>query len=88
MTTNSRVLTKPGSDKILGATIVGPHAGDRISEITLAMYAGVGLASISNVIHPYPTLAEALRKAADVYNRDRLTPRLKSILIRWFAWSR
>lgn len=54
-----------GSDRILGATIVARHAGEMINEITLAMVAGIGLRTLSRVIHPYPTQAEAIRKAAD-----------------------
>ncbi len=69
-----RVHLKKGSDKILGATIVAAHAGEMIGEVTLAMTAGLGLRSIGNTIHPYPTQAEAIRKAADAHNRTRLTP--------------
>jgi pyruvate/2-oxoglutarate dehydrogenase complex dihydrolipoamide dehydrogenase (E3) component len=69
-----RVHLKAGSDTILGATLVAPHAGDVISQVTQAMTAGIGLAKIGAAIFPYPTLAEALRRAADAYNRGRLTP--------------
>lgn len=71
------------SDRILGATIVARHAGDMINEITLAMVAGVGLRTLARVIHAYPTQAEAIKKAADAYNRTRLTPLLRSLLRRW-----
>jgi hypothetical protein len=57
-----KVLTKPGSDKILGVTIVGPHAGDIIAEYILAMKQGIGLNKILGTIHIYPTLAEASRR--------------------------
>jgi pyruvate/2-oxoglutarate dehydrogenase complex dihydrolipoamide dehydrogenase (E3) component len=50
-----RVHVKQGTDQILGASIVHPHAGDMISEITLAMQSKTGLGSLANVIHPYPT---------------------------------
>jgi pyruvate/2-oxoglutarate dehydrogenase complex dihydrolipoamide dehydrogenase (E3) component len=83
-----RVLVKRGTDHILGATIVAAHAGDMISEITLAMVARRGLQTIARTVHPYPTQAEAIRKVADAYTRTRLTPGLKSILERWFAWRR
>jgi pyruvate/2-oxoglutarate dehydrogenase complex dihydrolipoamide dehydrogenase (E3) component len=83
-----KIHLRRGTDSILGATIVDEHAGEMISEITLAMTAGVGLGAISNVIHPYPTRAEAIKKAADDYNRRRLTPRLRRVLERWFAWTR
>ena len=68
-----------GKDRILGATIVGSHAGDMISEITVAMQAGMGLGRLAGVIHPYPTAAEAIRQCGDAYNRGRLTPAVKSI---------
>ncbi|MFZ0927828.1 MAG: mercuric reductase [Syntrophobacteraceae bacterium] len=75
-----KVHVKRGTDKILGATIVARHAGDMISEISLAMVGGIGLKTIANVIHPYPTQAEAIRQVADEYNRTRLTPLAKAIL--------
>jgi pyruvate/2-oxoglutarate dehydrogenase complex dihydrolipoamide dehydrogenase (E3) component len=75
-----KIHLKKGTDKILGATIVASHAGDMISEITLAMIGDVGLGKISSVIHPYPTQAEAIKKAADTYRRTLLTPRTKSFL--------
>jgi pyruvate/2-oxoglutarate dehydrogenase complex dihydrolipoamide dehydrogenase (E3) component len=83
-----RVLVKSGTDKILGATIVASHAGDMISEITLAMVCKRGLRTIAKTIHPYPTQAEAIRKVADAYSRTRLTPRLKAALAKWFTWTR
>jgi pyridine nucleotide-disulfide oxidoreductase len=72
----------------LGATIVARHAGEMINEISLAMLAGIGLTTVSQVIHSYPTQAEAIRKAGDAYNRTRLSPFLKALNRRWLAWSR
>ena len=69
-----RVHLRAGSDTILGATLVAQHAGDVISQVTQAMTAGTGLGKIGTVIFPYPTAAEALRKAADAWNRGKLTP--------------
>lgn len=83
-----RILTGMRSDKILGATIVARHAGDLISEIATAMTAGVGLGKLANVIHPYPTQADAIRKAGDLYNRTRLTPAVKRLFSLWFRWNR
>jgi pyruvate/2-oxoglutarate dehydrogenase complex dihydrolipoamide dehydrogenase (E3) component len=83
-----KVHCRKGTDTILGATIVGGHAGDMISEITTAMVAGIGLGSFSGVIHPYPTRAEIIRKAADAYNRTKLTPTAASILKKWFRFKR
>ena len=74
-----KIHVAKGKDRILGATIVGSHAGDMISEITVAMQAGMGLGRLAGVIHPYPTTAEAIRQCGDAYNRQRLTPAVKSI---------
>lgn len=79
-----KVHCKKGTDTIVGATLVGEHAGDMISEISTAMAAGMGLGSFSGVIHPYPTRAEIVRKAADAYNRTKLTPTASSVLKKWF----
>src|SRR5437867_3872435 len=78
----AKILTGKGSDKILGATIIAPHAGDLLHEFVLAMNAGIGLATIGSTIHAYPTLAELARKAGDKYNRTRLTPTAKKV----FTW--
>ena len=83
-----RVHVKKGTDEIVGATIVAGHAGEMISEITLAMTNKIGLGKIAGTIHPYPTQAEAIRKVADQYNRTRLTPKVKSIMTRLLAWRR
>lgn len=83
-----KVHVKRGSDKILGATIVASHAGEMINEITLAMVAGLGLKTIGNVIHPYPTQAEAIKQTADMYNRTRLTPFVKKAFGFWLAVTR
>ncbi len=74
-----KIHVAKGKGEILGATIVGSHAGDMISEISVAMQSGMGLGSLASVIHPYPTAAEAIRQCGDAYNRERLTPTVKSI---------
>ena len=79
---------RKGRDEILGATIVARHAGEMISEISVAMAAGIGLGKLASVIHPYPTQAEALRQCGDAYNRTRLTPEVKKWMGRWLAWQR
>jgi len=79
---------RKGRDEILGATIVARHAGEMISEISVAMAARVGLGKLASVIHPYPTQAEALRQCGDAYNRTRLTPMVKKWMGRWLAWQR
>lgn len=83
-----KVMTKKGSDKILGATIVAAHAGEMLNEITLAITQNIGLSALVHVIHPYPTQAEAIRRAADMYNRTRLTPTLAKLSNTWFNWAR
>jgi pyruvate/2-oxoglutarate dehydrogenase complex dihydrolipoamide dehydrogenase (E3) component len=75
-----KILHPQGSDKILGATIVASHAGEMISEITTAIVHNIGLSKLSSVIHPYPTQAEAIKKAADAYRRKLLTPRSRKLL--------
>jgi pyruvate/2-oxoglutarate dehydrogenase complex dihydrolipoamide dehydrogenase (E3) component len=84
----AKIHLKKGSDKILGATIVSPHAGEIINTITLAMTNGLGLGAIADTIFPYPTQAEVIRKAADTYNLERLTGSLKGITSKWLAWQR
>ena len=81
-----KIHVRERTDRILGATIVARHAGEMINEITLAMVAGIGLRTLSNVIHAYPTQAEAIRKAADAYSRTRLTATIQSLLARWVSW--
>ena len=83
-----KVHVRKGSDEIVGATIVAAHAGEMISEITLAMTHGIGLGAFANVIHPYPTQAEAIKAAADLYTRTRLTPRVKRLFEAWLWLSR
>jgi pyruvate/2-oxoglutarate dehydrogenase complex dihydrolipoamide dehydrogenase (E3) component len=83
-----KLLVARGSDRILGATIVASHAGDLVAELTTAIRRGIGLASLAETIHPYPTQGEAIRKLGDAYNRTRLTPRRKRLLERYFAWTR
>ena len=84
----ARVHVKKGTDVILGATIVAGHAGSLISEITVAMKAGAGLGVIGGTIHPYPTQSEAVRKVANLMRKARFSSRQKSILGRWFSWTR
>jgi pyruvate/2-oxoglutarate dehydrogenase complex dihydrolipoamide dehydrogenase (E3) component len=83
-----KIHIKKGTDEILGATIVARHAGEMLNEITLAIVGEIGLGTLANVIHPYPTQAEAIKQAADAYNRTRLTPFVKGLFTRWLAWTR
>ncbi len=83
-----KVVTASGSDRILGVTIVGPHAGELIAEFVGAMRNGLGLRKILGTIHIYPTLAEANKYAAGAWQRNRLSPRLLGIAGRLNAWLR
>lgn len=78
----AKVLTAKRSGRILGATIVSERAGDIVHELVLAMQSGLGLKRVSGTIHAYPTFAEVARKAADRYQRGRLTPTAHRV----FAW--
>lgn len=84
----AKIYVKQGSDKILGATIIARHAGEMISEITTAMMAGVGMSQLAQTIHPYPTQAEMIKKAADAWNRTRLTPTVAKLFDKWLSWRR
>lgn len=75
-------------DRILGATVVARHAGEMINEITLAMEKRLGLGAIANVIHPYPTQAEVIVRAADQYSLSRFTPGIKKLTALWLRWQR
>jgi pyruvate/2-oxoglutarate dehydrogenase complex dihydrolipoamide dehydrogenase (E3) component len=78
-----RLHVEAKKGRILGATIVGRDAGELVSEVSVAMAGRLPLGALANVIHPYPTRAEALRKAGDAWNRRRLTPFAKRLLGRW-----
>ena len=82
-----KIHVKRGTDQILGATIVARHAGETIGELTLAMVGKVGLKTLARVIHPYPTQADALRRAAFAYSVTRVTPLVKKLLGVWTKWN-
>ena len=83
-----KVLTAPGKDRILGATIAGEHAGDLITEFVAAMRHGFGLNRILSTIHIYPTLAEANKYAAGEWKRAHKPEGLLRIVERYHAWRR
>ena len=83
-----KVLTAPGTDKILGATIVGYHAGELISEFVLAMTHGLGLKKIAATTHIYPTLSEANRFTANAWRSARIPVKLLPWAARYFRWRR
>jgi pyruvate/2-oxoglutarate dehydrogenase complex dihydrolipoamide dehydrogenase (E3) component len=83
-----KVHVRRGTDRLVGATVVARHAGEMISELTLAMVRKAGLRGLAETIHPYPTQAEAFKKIADAYNRTRLTPLVKWLIGKWLARGR
>ncbi len=89
-TTNGvvKVLTKPGSDQILGVTIVAEHAADLLSEFTLAMKYRLGLNKILSTIHVYPTLSEANKYVAGEWKRKHAPERLLVWLGHYHRWRR
>jgi pyruvate/2-oxoglutarate dehydrogenase complex dihydrolipoamide dehydrogenase (E3) component len=83
-----KLHVKRGSDTILGATIVASHAGEMLSEVTLAIVAKLGLGKLLGVIHPYPTQAEGIKRVAGAWLRTRATPLVKRLLAGWMALRR
>ena len=83
-----KVLTAPGKDRILGATIAGEHAGDLLVEFITAMKHGIGLNRILGTIHIYPTLAEGNKFAAGVWKRAHAPQRLLRWVEKFHAWMR
>jgi pyruvate/2-oxoglutarate dehydrogenase complex dihydrolipoamide dehydrogenase (E3) component len=75
-----RVHVAHRTGRILGATCVGEHAGDIIGQVSLAMTAGISLATVASTVYPYPTHGEVLRKSADSWRRSQLTPTTRRIL--------
>ncbi|MBA2081172.1 FAD-dependent oxidoreductase [Aeromonas veronii] len=82
------VLTVPGKDTILGATIVGTHAGERIAEFVLAMRHRLGLGKILGTIHAYPTLMEGNKYVAGEWKRAHQPTRVLALLARYHRWRR
>lgn len=83
-----KVLTPPGKDRILGATIVGYHAADAIGEFVLAMTHGMGLGKIAAATHIYPTILEANKFAANAWRKKHLPEKVFPWLERYFRWQR
>ena len=81
-----KVLTQPGTDRILGVTIVGEHAGDLIAEFVTAMKHGLGLNKVLGTIHVYPTLAEANKFVAGAWKRAHAPERVLGWVERYHRW--
>lgn len=84
----ARVHIQKGTSKILGATIVAAHAGDMISEFSVAMKAGAGAKTIASTIHPYPTQAEVNKKVVNLWRKAHFTQGKKHLLTKLFEWMR
>lgn len=83
-----KIHVRAGTDQIVGATIVAEHAGEMIGELVLAINRRIGLRQLASTIHPYPTVAEAIRKCGDALNKGRLTPFVKRLFTAWLTWTR
>ncbi|MFW6339764.1 MAG: FAD-dependent oxidoreductase [Wenzhouxiangella sp.] len=83
-----KVLTEPGTDRILGVTVVGARAGDMLAEFVLAMKHGLGLNKILATIHVYPTWAEGNKYAAGAWKKANQPETALALARRFFAWRR
>lgn len=84
----ARALVNRKNGRLLGATLVGRHAGESIGELTMAIQRRMKVGDLGAVIHPYPTEAEAIKRVGDLAMRARLKPWMKRLLIKFFAWRR
>jgi len=80
----AQVFCAKGSDKILGASIVGHDAGEQLAPICLMMSNQLGLGAAAKTILPYPTRSEYVKRLGDAYNRTRFTPMAQRITKFWF----
>ncbi|PMR75562.1 FAD-dependent oxidoreductase [Billgrantia endophytica] len=83
-----KILTVPGKDRILGATVVGHGAGELLAGYTLAMTHGIGLNKLLGTVHPYPTWSEAVKASAGVWKNAHKPQRVLGWLERYFRWRR
>lgn len=82
------VHTLRGRAEVIGGTIVAPHAGEMIGELTMLMQERRSLATLGRTVHVYPTMSEAFTRIALEYERARLTPSVRRLLAKWLAWQR
>ena len=83
-----KILTPPGRDDILGATLVGAHGGELLHEVVLAMQAKLRLRDIAGTVHIYPTLAEIFRRAGDEARKAAFTPTWRRAFKTYLRWRR
>ncbi len=84
----AEVRVAPGTDRLLGATIVGRDAGELLAPLVVLLTLGRGLGSLGSLVLPYPTRSEYLRRLVDAWNRTRLTPRSAAALAWWLKLRR
>lgn len=83
-----KILVRPGTDRIIGATILAYNAGDMIAELALAMKHRIGLNKLLGTVHAYPTMAEASKMAAGAWRRAHRPERLLGWVERYHDWRR
>jgi dihydrolipoamide dehydrogenase len=64
----TKLIIDPNTERLLGAGIVGPGAGELIAEATLALEMGANATDVGLTIHPHPTLSETFKEAADIFH--------------------
>jgi len=84
----ARVHTRKGTGRILGATIVGAHAGEMIGEFSVAMKSRDGAKVLAGTIHPYPTQAEVNKKVINLWRKAQFSLTMKHLLTKLFTWMR
>jgi pyruvate/2-oxoglutarate dehydrogenase complex dihydrolipoamide dehydrogenase (E3) component len=80
-----KIVTRP-SGKILGATVVASGAGNLIVPLVLAMRRGIRLPQLSQIVYPYPTMVEGVKRAADSYYREKFAGRSGAFLRKVVRW--
>lgn len=82
------IVTKRGSDQVIGATIVAHHAGEMIGEFALAMKHNIGLKKVMALVHVYPTWLEANKYTAGEWRRNNAPTRLLAFAEHFHRWRR
>jgi pyruvate/2-oxoglutarate dehydrogenase complex dihydrolipoamide dehydrogenase (E3) component len=83
-----KLLVRPGTDHILGVTIVAANGGEMLAEYVLAMKHNIGLNKILGTVHAYPTMSEANKYAAGEWKKAHKPDRLLALVERYHRWRR
>lgn len=75
----ARLYVERKSGRIMGATMVSPHAGESIGEMALAITSGLKISAVGAAIHPYPTQAEIWKRLANAHLKESFTPLIARI---------